>query len=210
MTLERHGYSPSVYSWIARLVLYEKAVEYRWVEVDPFADGPAHYLESSFGRVPTLVHDGFVLYETVAIARYADEAFVGPSLQPATPRGRARALQIASVVDAHAYWPLVRQIYEHDVWRPLHGEPNSEQEIVAGLAAAPPVLSALDGLAGCGEHLVDDALSLADLHVGPMIAFLAASTRGRTLLQRYPVVDGWWSRMSRPESVRDTDPMARS
>ena len=39
-----------------------------------------------FGRVPTLVHDGFVLYETTAITRYIDEAFGGTRCSPAMPR----------------------------------------------------------------------------------------------------------------------------
>ena len=122
MTLELHGYAPSVYCWIVRLVLHEKSIEHRWHEVDPFAHPlPAHYLRANpFGRVPTLVHDDFTLYETSAIVRYVDEIVPEPSLQPDSARGRARALQIAGVVDAHACRPLVRQVFSHDVRRPLH------------------------------------------------------------------------------------------
>ena len=209
MTLELHGYSPSVYSWIARLTLHEKSVEYAWREVDPFADDvPAYYLEANpFGRVPTLFHDGFVLYETVAVVRYVDEAFPGPSLQPDSAKGRARALQIASVVDAHAYRPLVRQVFSHDVWRPLQGEPSDEAEIGAGLAAAPTVLSALDGLVGDDGFAVGGSLSLADLHLAPMVAYFAASERGDALLRKYPRLHGWWSRTSRRASVRETNPL---
>ena len=209
MTLELHGYSPSVYSWIARLALHEKSVEYLWREVDPFADDvPAYYLEANpFGRVPTLFHDGFVLYETVAIVRYVDEIFPGPSLQPDSAKGRARALQIASVVDAHAYRPLVRQVFSHDVWRPLHGEPSDEAEIDAGLAAAPTVLSTLDGFIGDDGFAVGGSLSLADLHLAPMIAYFAASGPGRALLHDHSSLDAWWSRTSRRPSVRETNPL---
>ena len=163
MTLELHGYSPSVYSRIARLTLHGKSVEYGWREVDPFSDEmpAAYYLEANpFGRVPTLLHDGFVLYATVATARYIDEAFPGPRLQPDAAKGRARALQIASVVDGHAYWPLVRQVFAHDVWRPFHGEPSDESEVEAGLEVAPAVLSALDRLVS------DDGFAVGDSHRG--------------------------------------------
>jgi glutathione S-transferase len=71
-------YSPidTAYSWIARLVLAEKDVDHTYVEVNPFAtDLPPDYLaRNPFRRVPTLMHDDFVLVETAAITRYLDEA----------------------------------------------------------------------------------------------------------------------------------------
>ena len=117
MPVELYGYRYSVYSWIARLVLEEKGVGYRWIEADPFADDvPKFYLAlHPFKRVPALVHDGFQLYETAAITRYLDEAFPGPRLQSADPRVRARSTQIISIVDSYAYWPLVRQVFSHRV-----------------------------------------------------------------------------------------------
>src|SRR6266478_5495835 len=62
-----------------------------------------------FRRVPTLVHDDFVLYETQAITRYIDEAFAGPAFQPVQPRQRARMAQVISIIDAYGYVPMVRQ-----------------------------------------------------------------------------------------------------
>src|SRR5258708_12859061 len=84
MSLVLHGYHYSVYLRIARLTLAEKGLDYERVEVNPFAPQiPAAYLAlHPFGRVPTLVHDDFVLYETGAITRYVDRAFPGPALQP--------------------------------------------------------------------------------------------------------------------------------
>src|SRR6476646_1898821 len=111
MPLVLHGYRYSVYTRIARLALAEKGVAYERVEVDPFApDVPASYLAlHPFGRVPTIVHDGFALYETGAITRYIDRGFGGPALQPDDARALARMDQIVGVVDAYGYWPMVRQ-----------------------------------------------------------------------------------------------------
>src|SRR6478735_9346904 len=69
MPLVLHGYHYSVYVRIVRLALAEKGVAYDRVEVNPFVpDVPSAYLAlHPFGRVPTLVHDGFALYETGAI-----------------------------------------------------------------------------------------------------------------------------------------------
>src|SRR5690606_26779094 len=103
MTIELHGYRYSVYLRVAAMTLVEKNVAWTHVEVDPFAKTiPDAYLAlNPFGRVPTLVHDGFVLYETTAIARYVDEAFSGPQLQPEDARDRARMNQIVAVADSY-------------------------------------------------------------------------------------------------------------
>src|SRR5581483_11367164 len=148
MSLVLHGYRYSVYVRIARLALAEKGVAYDRVEVNPFApDVPASYLAlHPFGRVPTLVHDGFTLYETGAITRYIDRAFPGPALQPTDPKALARMDQVIGIVDAYAYWPLVRQVFSHRVFRPRSGQPGDEAEIARGLQASAKVLAALEPL----------------------------------------------------------------
>ena len=70
-----HGLTRSVYTRIARLALEEKGVGYALEEVDIFgaADVPEeHRRRHPFGRIPTFMHEGFSLYETVAITRYVD------------------------------------------------------------------------------------------------------------------------------------------
>src|SRR5260221_718590 len=125
MPLVLHGYHYSVYLRIARLTLTEKQLGYQRVEVNPFApEIPADYLAlHPFGRVPTLVDDDFVLYETGAITRYVDRAFAGPALQPDEARALARMDQIIAVVDSYGYWPMVRQVFSHGVFGPSMGRP---------------------------------------------------------------------------------------
>jgi glutathione S-transferase len=208
MTVELHGYSYSVYVRIARLALEEKGVVYTRVEVDPFAEQvPARYLAMHpFRRVPTLVHDGFVLYETAAITCYVDEAFAGPALRPDGAKSRARMRQIISVIDSYGYWPMVRQVFSHCVWRPRLGSAANSDEIRAGLQASARVLFALDALASDGRYLVDDGISLADIHLAPMVAYLTAASEGRVLLSDYPRLSAWWRHMAHRRAVVDTDP----
>jgi glutathione S-transferase len=196
-----HGYHYSVYTRIARLALAEKGVAYERVEVNPFApDVPASYLAlHPFGRVPTLVHDGFALYETGAIIRYIDRAFPGPALQPADPRALARMDQIIGIVDAYGYWPMVRQVFSHRAFRARTGQPVDEAEIARGIAASAKVLAAL-------EPLVGDGVSLADLHLGAMIAYFALAPEGTALLRQYPRLTAWWQRLSARPSFAATDP----
>jgi len=208
MTVVLHGYQYSVYVRIVRMVLAEKSVAYERAEVNPFAPNvPSAYLAlHPFRRVPVLVHDDFVLYETGAITRYIDETFPGPRLQPTAPRERARMTQIISIVDSYAYWPMVRQVYSHAVFRPRTGEPADAAEIRMGLEGSARALGAIEGLAAGGDLLVGSHLSLADLHLAPMIAYLSAAPEGRRVIPEYPKLLAWWQAMQRRGSLRITDP----
>jgi glutathione S-transferase len=208
MTVVLHGYQYSVYVRIARMALAEKGVAYEHVEVDPFAaDLPAAYLAMHpFRRVPVLVHDGFVLYETGAITRYVDEAFPGPRLQPAAPRERARMTQIISIIDAYAYWPMVRQVFSHAVFRPRIGQPADAAEIRAGIEGSLRALGALEALAAEASFLIGSEISLADLHLAPMIAYFRAAPEGREAFAEHPKLGAWWQAMQRRESLGATEP----
>ena len=208
MALILHGYRYSVYQRIARLTLAEKGVAYEQVEVNPFApDAPAAYRAlHPFGRVPALVHDGFALYETAAITRYIDRTFPGPALQPAEPRALARMDQIIGVADAYAYWPLVRQVFSHKVFRPRAGQPGDEAEVAKGLAAAVKVLAALETLMADAAFLVGPALSLADLHLGAMIAYFVQASEGDALLHEHARLAAWWQQLRQRPSFSATDP----
>lgn len=203
-----HGYRYSVYVRIVRLVLAEKGLACEQVEVNPFAAAvPAGYLAlHPFGRVPTLVHDGFVLYETGAITRYVDRAFPGPALQPADPKRRARMDQIVGVVDAYAYWPLVRQVFVHDVVRPHMGVAGDAAELEKGLETAARVLDALEMLAAPESWLTGPDISLADLSLGAMVASFAQSPRGAALLSERPRLSAWWQRLKERPNLAATDP----
>jgi glutathione S-transferase len=208
MSLVLHGYRYSVYLRIVRLALAEKGVAYERVEVNPFApDVPAAYLAlHPFGRVPVLVHDGFALYETGAISRYVDRAFPGPPLQPGGAPALARMDQIIGVVDSYGYWPLVRQVFVHRVSRPRTGQPADDGEVALGLAGAAKVLAALEDLASAEAFLTGPAPSLADFHLGAMIAYFTAAPEGAAMLARHRRLAGWWDRLKVRPSLTATEP----
>jgi len=207
MALTLHGYSYSVYLRIARMTMLEKGVAWSHIEIDPFADEiPADYLAlNPFGRVPTLDHDGFVLYETTAITRYIDEAFEGPRLQPETPRERARMNQIIAIADSYGYWPMVRQVFSQRVFNARQRTPD-EAVIAEGLARSRKVLAALEPLIGGCDFLVGDRLSLADLHLGAMTAYFTAAKEGAAALGDYPKLSAWWATFRSSKSLVETEP----
>jgi glutathione S-transferase len=207
MVLTLHGYHFSVYVRIARMLMIEKDLTWSHVEVDPFGELPLSYQAlNPFGRVPTLNHDGFVLYETGAIVRYLDEAFNGKQLQPDEPRQRARMNQIIAVADSYVYWPLVRQVYSHRVFRPAAGESWDEAQIGEGLQSATKVLAALEALASPNEWLCAEEPSLADFHLGAMIGCFIAAPEGARMLMDYPRLHQWWDRLRQRASYIATNP----
>jgi glutathione S-transferase len=203
-----HGYVYSVYTRIARAALVAKGVAHRLNGIDPFSDADAARLAPlhPFGRVPVLEHDGFRVFETVAVTRYVDRAFPGPPLNPADARAEARVAQCVAVVDAYGYRPMVRQVFAHRVFRPWEGLAGDEAEIAAGVAASRPVLDTLEAFAREGLILPGSGLSLADLHLGPMIDYFAMAPEGRRLLAERPALSAWWARFSEQPCMRLTRP----
>lgn len=203
-----YGFHYSVYTRVARLVLAEKDVDHAFIDVNPFdpeLDEEVLALHP-FRRVPVLEHEGRRLYETAALAQYVDEAFEGPALQPGSAAGRARMRQVVAVVDAYGYWPLVRQVYNHRVFVPAMGGMGDEREVAEGLSASRRVLAALEDLAGLDGVLARDRVTLADLHLAPMIDGLAQAPEGEALLASFSAISRWWGWIRHRRAFTATDP----
>lgn len=200
----------SVYVRAVRLALEEKGVAYELVPVDIFAPGgppPEHMARHPFGKIPAFEHAGFSLYEAGAITRYVDEAFAGPPLQPADPRGRARMNQIISIVDSYAYRTLVWDIYVERIVRPATGSATDEARVAAAMPKAEVCLFALAALMGESPWLAGSVISLADLHAASILAPFLLAPEGEHLLSRQDRLSGWWDRVStRPSFVRTRVP----
>jgi len=206
MALVLHGFRYSVYVRVALIALAEKGLAYEQVEVDPFApDMPVEYLNlHPFRRVPTLVDEDFVLYETAAITRYIDEAFPGPVLQPAEPRHRARMAQIISVIDAYGYVSMVRQVAGERVFAPLRKRQPDEALIRTGLEGSLRVLDALETITpGDGPIAGGEVWSLADFHLAPMMSYFTTAPEGLEALARFEKLSAWWQVMRERNSVRE-------
>ncbi len=177
------------------MVLMEKGAPFRHMEVDPFGAVPEWYRAlHPLGLVPVLRHGDFVVYETAAICRYVDTAFAGARLVPEEARAAARMQQVIGIVDSYGYWPMVRQVYSHAVFRPAMGEVGDAGEVAAGLAASASVLGALEDLVE-GEWMAGERVSLGDLHLGPMMAYFVEAPEGAAMLAGFPRLAGWWGRM---------------
>ena len=199
------GYEFSVYTRVVRMTLLEKDLAFSYVELDPFRDPPPDRLHSlhPFGRVPALTHGSFRIYETAAITRYLDAGFPGADLTPPSPAAAARMQQVIGIVDAYGYRCLVRQAFSNLVFARLAGQDGDPAEIRVGLEASRTVLGALETIALEGLVLNGSAVTLADLHLVPMIDYFRLAPDGNALLQAHPALLSWWTSIAqRPVTDR--------
>src|SRR5690349_18111874 len=103
--LKLYNYFRSSASYRVRIALHHKNLDFEYVPVHLVKDGGHQHSEeyrklNPMGHVPALVHDGFVLAESVAIIDYLDRVFPQNSMFPADFKARARVLQICEVVNS--------------------------------------------------------------------------------------------------------------
>ncbi len=194
-----YGASYSVYTRIVRLALEEKRVPYQLEEIDVFAeDGlPTDYLaRQPFGKIPAFEHDGFRLFESGAITRYIDETFEGPALMPEPVHEWARANQIISILDSHAYRTLVWDVFVERIRVPQKGGDADEGKIASALECAETCLDTIESLMGDGSYFLGNFPTLADVHAAPMIALFRQAPEGKELIQKSVRWIEWWNRMN--------------
>jgi glutathione S-transferase len=203
-----HGPGYSTYARTARMALEEKGVAHEVNEVDILSGkghAPDHLARQPWGKVPAFEHDGFKLFETFAITRYIDEAFPGPALQPADARVRARMTQICGIVDSYAYGAMVGKVFWQAVVVPMQGGTPDAAISEAGLEATRQSLGAIEALMQ-GDLLCGSQVTLADLHLLPVIDYLMMVEAGKAALAASPKLAAWHARMAERPSAVKTQP----
>ncbi len=201
------GYRHSVYSRAVRIGLVELGLACDWVEADPFAGPVAGH---PFGRVPVLEHGAVSIYETWAILVYLRAQWGGGA--PSDALIQAREAQVAGMVSAYAYWPLVRQVYAKAVFAPAMGEPGDAAEVAAGEAAAGPVLIAFEAIAAEGLVLRPTGGSgggsggcgPADWLLFSMLDAYARAPGAQERLVGLPCLGAWWQAMAARPGIAGT------
>ncbi|MBI3001038.1 MAG: glutathione S-transferase family protein [Deltaproteobacteria bacterium] len=134
------------------MVLAEKRLPYDLIEVD-LKNKPKDLLElNPYGKVPVLVDDDAVIYESAIIDEYLEEKFPEPPLMPRDPTARARVriwvdfcntrLQAAGSDVAHGNDPekAKEKVRQHLA---ILDREMANREYIAGDLARPAVNSTL-------------------------------------------------------------------
>jgi glutathione S-transferase len=178
-------------------------------ELVPLAAGetrqPGHLARHPFGRMPTIEHDGFALYETQAILRYIADAFPGEPLVPAATRDRARMNQQIGINDWY-FFPKVASIvvFERLIKPHLTGQPADEGAVRGALPMASLCVREIERLMEGRHYLAGDHLSLADLHVAPQMYYLAMTPEGASILKEHAQLSAWLALMTSRPTIRKT------
>jgi glutathione S-transferase len=209
MSVTLYGPTYSTYARTARLALEEKGVPYELREVDTLngaGQTPEHLARHPWGKVPVMDHDGFSLFETAAITRYVDQAFPGTKLQPDDPRQRARMNQICAILDNYSWNPMVIQVFVQAIVVPLQGGAPDREVIAQAMPQAELALKVIEGLAEEEEFLCGTAISLADLHLVPILDYFARTEDGSGALKGCRTLSTWWQKIEQRPTVVKTRP----
>lgn len=203
-TVTLYGFPQSTFVRTARMALAEKGVDYA---LQPIRPGTPEARElHPFGRVPVLRHGDILLYETAAIARYVDEAFPGPALQPAEPLARAQMEKWISIVCSYMDPVTTRRIVLERLLAPRLGRKPNEAAIRDALPHADRQLSVLEADLADRPFLAGEAISLADLFVYPVVFYVAYLPEARSLLGGREAIGRWRSRIEERPSCKATVP----
>ncbi len=123
---------------------------------------------SPTGKVPVLVHDGLVVWDTLAIAEYVAETWPDKQLWPANPQARARARSVCAEMHSgftalRSHCPMNIEAHLPDtgalIWRDQPGVRADVQRLV-------DMWSSL--LQEHGGPLLFGAFSVADAYFAPV------------------------------------------
>ena len=200
-----YGPSYSTYTRSVRLALEEKGVKHQLTEIDILKGAhqqPPYSTRQPFGKVPAFDHDGNTFYETSAILRYIDEVFPNPPLMPKTAIERARVNQVLSIVDSYGYTPSVTNLFIPRVLVPSLGGETDMEKVEAAKAPATLFVKELERLLGSAQYYGGVSVSLADLHVLPVVTYLVATPEGKAIAENAPNLRTWLGRMQKRASVQ--------
>lgn len=206
-----YGDAISTYVRTVRLALEEKGVSHTLAAVDLVKGQHKekdHLARHPWGKMPAFEHAGIVFYEASAILRYFDEVFPEPALMPSTPVERARVNQVMSIVDSYGYPASITNIFIPRVLVPALGGQTDEAQVDAAKPQAALFLKEIGRLLDGASYFGGATVSLADLHVLPVLTYLQATPEGQALIAATPNIAAWMGRMSERSSVQAVMPAA--
>jgi maleylacetoacetate isomerase len=180
-----------------KVVLGEKDLEYETVLVD-LAKGeqrtPEFLKLNPYGKVPVLIDDDVVVYDSTIINEYLNEEYPEPPLLPDDSAGRARARLLEDYCD-NSFLPsaglVLAELAKPEAERDQERLKRYQAEVQRGLARLETFLTSTEYLAG--------DFSLADVAFVPRVLMLPKL--GVELDPRLRHVQAWIQRLRERPSV---------
>ena len=184
-----YDYWRSSSAWRVRIALHFKGIAFERRVVNLIKDGGEQHTDAfrtlnPLGQVPVLVtqdKDGArTITQSMAIIGYLEETVPVPPLLPADPWLRARARQLAEIVNAGTQPLQNLTVLDHVEAQGLDREAWARHFIASGLAALEAASQETEA-----TFLVGDAPSIADLYLVPQ---LYNARRWKVDLAPYPTL----------------------
>jgi glutathione S-transferase len=167
-----HGHG-SPYSWRVWLALEHLGLPYE-LKVLSFSEKdqlkPEFVALNPRHQVPTIVHEGFALWESLAILGYLDEIAGGHRLFPGTAQERARLWRLVREDEEHLDGKGLTPIYD-ELYKKAEGVAPDEARLEAGRKKLREELDYF-GRELRGAFLAGDAPSAADFVLYPDVAYV--------------------------------------
>lgn len=195
----------SAYGRIARVILAEKGVscELDFIEFSDLPD-KSYAQKHPFHKVPVLFHNDLHLYETAAIARYIDEAFEGPALQPTGATERAHMEKWISIANQYLYPRMIGDLVWQRLVVPLQGGEANEEQVAGSLDDIKSQIALMEAELSDGREYITGTFSLADAFLGPILFFTAMTPEGQEIVTSNDKVAAWLDRVTKRDSWEAT------
>jgi len=208
MAVTLYYMSGSPYAWRAWLALVHKGIEFtlRRMSYDAGDFRSEEFLKlTPRKRVPVLVDDGFVLYESAAIVDYVEERWPQPSLFSADLRRRAIERRLIREADQY-FADVLQRLAKAVLFTP---EEKRDAARIAAICSDLKAEYALWETTLAGDYLSGE-LSAADYTLYPLAALIARmADRNRALIPADlagPRMAAWMRRMQALPAVQKTWP----
>lgn len=187
------GFDGSTYVRTVRMLLAEKNfTDFKQIPLNVLKGEPhlpEHLERHPFGKVPVLDDGDLRILETSAIMRYLNDTLPGKSLIPATPKDRARMDMAIGLIDSYGYGALLC-VAGYYLFPEFIGGKN-DAALATGLANSRKTLTLIMAIKGA-DTFIAGSLSLADLFLAPVIAYLSL-TPDFSSLSDIPGFAPWWT-----------------
>jgi glutathione S-transferase len=194
-----HGHG-SPFGWRVWLALEHKKIPYN-LKVLSFQAGdtqkPEFVAINPRHQVPTIVDDGFALWESTVILEYLDERFPNePRLYPGDVRERARIRRLVREVEEYAYAQGIDRIVDELFWK---GDAPPDPKVME--EAKKKLAEELDTLSKAlkGDFLGGATMTAADITLYTVVAYMKRVTVRKPeteLTKLIPAkIDAWGKRI---------------
>jgi maleylacetoacetate isomerase len=200
-----HNYFRSSTSYRARIAMNLKNLSYEYTAVNLLK---AEQLSAEYkklnpiGGVPTLIHNGKIIPDSVAIIEYLEELYPSPALLPKDAYTRARVRQVCEIVNSSMHpmgnMRVLSYLEKTKGYTQEQKEEWFQEWAYRGLDAIEKNLQEFAGTYSFGENV-----TMADVFIIPQVV---TCQRFKTDVAKYPIITKVFNNCQKIEAFSKAHP----